>query len=980
MFTIIPTVIIYVWFRKNILDKLPPVSNIEKVVFSQTTTITDRNWIVLYKVFDQNRKYVSLDKISQNMQNAIIATEDKNFRTNPWIDVKWIIRAGIHDVIFWQKQGGSTLTQQLIKNLLLTREKTITRKLKEIVLALKLNNYLEEKIKKQYPNLDDKQVKQKVKEKILEMYLNYIFLWNNSYWVEAASETYFHKPASELSILESTILASIPKSPVKYDPLRNRKNNLWDFEVYNLSWDKISNEKITNKAEQVYIDYLKWKSFAFSNTETDLLKLLQPNNLKYNNYNVKYIPWRKDIILSRMYLDWYITKDQFIQAIKDSFNEKIYAPKIQIKAPWFVFHVLDILNKKYGEDVVSKAGWTIRTSLDWNIQKLAEQSVKDWADYLRKKWADNAALLYVDSKKWDILAYVWSEDFYNKKIDWQVDMITSLRQCWSVMKPLIYANAFTKNKWFTPDTPIYDVEFDIAENGNTFNNFDWEFQWLLPIRKALPHSRNIPAAKMYFLGWWEYPVKEFLRKLWLTTISNKIYYGYPLSIWAADVTMLSMAQAYSNLSSYDPVKINPILDIRWPDGSLVYKKEANKLPKIIPAGVVSMLWYILSNPSNRPSTWNYTMQIPWLTLATKSWTTNIIDKKTWKKYPRDWWFMSYSPSKVFVAWAWNTKWEHMHSDAYWGWTAWKIWRDFVLKLQRAGYIKNETMPLKWTTTIYVNALNWKQSSLKTPVQVSVKTIARIDSLPWKDDGSTVKMVQLDKLCNWLVSQYTPKDQIIYWYVINPHSLKPNDPKWEQPVQDWWKNVWVKKYEKIFKAPVLLKMPVSTCKEREIIAKKWKLNFQIAWPKNNSNKTYVFDVRLNILNQPFPIKNINILIDWKKVLTYNYSSPLFTVVLPNTISAWEHKLTIELIDSYWFTKSQSIKINLQKLDKDKPFLDQIKKSWNNYLYIFKDNTSKIAGWYLICSWDRIAFKGPIAKAKLNNCWYDVLDYYWNELKK
>jgi hypothetical protein len=85
----------------------------------------------------------------------------------------------------------------------------------------------------------------------------------------------------------------------------------------------------------------------------------------------------------------------------------------------------------------------------------------------------------------------------------------------------------------------------------------------------------------------------------------------------------------------------------------------------------------------------------------------------------------------------------------------------------------------------VNSLNGKQASLKTPFQVSVKTIARIDGIPPKDDGKTVKMIQIDKLCNGLVSKYTPPTDKIYAYVIHPHSLKPNDPIWEQPVLEWW---------------------------------------------------------------------------------------------------------------------------------------------------------------------------------------------------
>jgi len=125
IFVIIPWIIAFMWFKKNILEKLPDVSKIENVVFSQTTTITDRNGIVLYKVFNENRKYVHLSKISNNIQNALISIEDKNFWKNPGIDIQGIIRAWIHDVFFGKKQWASTLTQQIIKNLILTRERTL---------------------------------------------------------------------------------------------------------------------------------------------------------------------------------------------------------------------------------------------------------------------------------------------------------------------------------------------------------------------------------------------------------------------------------------------------------------------------------------------------------------------------------------------------------------------------------------------------------------------------------------------------------------------------------------------------------------------------------------------------------------------------------------------------------------------------------------------------------------------------------------
>ena len=982
LFVIIPSVIGYMWFKKNILDKLPPISKIDNIIFSQTTTITDRNWVVLYKVFEENRKYVTFDQISDNMKNAIIAMEDKNFWNNPGIDIQWIIRAAIHDIIFWKKQWASTLTQQLIKNLILTRERTITRKLKEIVLAIKLNNYLKNKIENQYGNLDEEQVKQKVKEKILEMYLNYVFLWNNSYWVEAAANTYFHKKASNLTVLESAILASIPKSPVKYDPFNNRDNNLWKLEIYNLSWEKVElTWNLKKSIESTYIDYLKDQSFSLATSEKEIVDMLSPKNLKYKDYSIKFIPWRSQFVLARMYLDGYINKSQLIKAMQESLSKEIYPAKVEIKAPWFVFFTLNSLYKNYWKDVITKAWWTIKTSLDWKTQQLAENAIKNNAKYLESKWANNSALLYIDTTNWDILAYVWSKDYYNKDIDWQVDMITSLRQCGSVIKPLIYANAFIKNKNFTPDTPIYDTYFKIAWKWRTFNNFDGRFLWLLPMKKALAYSRNIPAAKMYFLWWWEYPVKEFLRKIWLKTISEKIYYGYPLSIWAAEVTMLDMAQAYSFLSNQNqPVKINPILEIRWPDWNLIYKKTTEKLPKIIPTWVISFLWYILSNPQNRPPSWNNIMQVVWLTLATKSWTTNIFDKKTHRKLPRDWWFISYTPSKVFVAWAWNTNWKPMNPDAYWGRTAWKVWREFVISLKNNQLIKNETMTLKDTTSTYINTLNWRKASEKTPVQVSQKTIARLNWIPQPDDWENVKMIKIDKLCNWLVSKYTPKKDITYWYVIKLHSLKPSNPIWENPVQKWWKETWIKKYKEVFNAPVFLEEPTNICEDRKVFAEKWMLKFNINWPKNNTTLAYVFDMRLENINAPFPLKHINIYVDWKKVITYNYSSPLFSVVLPFSIAPGYHKLTVELVDNKGYSISNDLNIILVKQDKDKPFLEKIKHNHGKYIYIFKDNTSKVVWGTLICNWERKKFTSPIAIWTTDNCSYEIMDYYGNTAVK
>ncbi|MBP6909990.1 transglycosylase domain-containing protein [Patescibacteria group bacterium] len=168
-------------FYVAIVRTLPELSDINQS-FKQTTIITDRNGEVLYKLYDENREYVSYDNISPHAVNAIIAAEDKDFWNNEGVDYSGILRAVWLSVKNGSLSGpgGSTITQQLIKLLLLSNEKTLTRKAKEIILATKLDDYLQNQVSKEKPNLSSVERKKEVKKRIVEMYLNYIFLGNNS--------------------------------------------------------------------------------------------------------------------------------------------------------------------------------------------------------------------------------------------------------------------------------------------------------------------------------------------------------------------------------------------------------------------------------------------------------------------------------------------------------------------------------------------------------------------------------------------------------------------------------------------------------------------------------------------------------------------------------------------------------------------------------------------------------------------------------
>ncbi len=168
-----------------------------------STKIYDRNGELLYDIFsDQRRTPVKLDEVPQHLKNATIAIEDKNFYRHGGFDPTGIFRALTNIVIRGRLQGGSTLTQQLVKNVLLTPQRTVTRKLKEFILSIQIENRYS-------------------KDQILQMYLNEVPFGGTAWGVQAASETYFDKKVSELNLIESAILAGLPQRPSVYSPFND---------------------------------------------------------------------------------------------------------------------------------------------------------------------------------------------------------------------------------------------------------------------------------------------------------------------------------------------------------------------------------------------------------------------------------------------------------------------------------------------------------------------------------------------------------------------------------------------------------------------------------------------------------------------------------------------------------------------------------------------------------------------------------------
>lgn len=194
---IILMVIMFFWFSRD----LPEPGKLIEAQTENSTRIYDRNDIPLYSVYeDVNRTYVKLDEIPKDLQQATIAIEDKNFYKNKGFSITGYVRGLIIDPIFRRRvTGGSTITQQLVKNVLLTSERSLPRKVKELVLSIQVD--------KRYS-----------KEEILEMYLNDVPYGGTAIGVEAASETYFGKKVKEINLAQSALLAGLPQSPSSYSP------------------------------------------------------------------------------------------------------------------------------------------------------------------------------------------------------------------------------------------------------------------------------------------------------------------------------------------------------------------------------------------------------------------------------------------------------------------------------------------------------------------------------------------------------------------------------------------------------------------------------------------------------------------------------------------------------------------------------------------------------------------------------------------
>lgn len=949
-FIILGFLMLLVLYTKYIKD-LPNVSEMENIELTESSIFYDRDWKELYKFFTEKRTYVDFDEINKNMINAIVAWEDKRYWENPWVDFLWMVRAWVY-YITWRSNRvwwTSTLTQQLIRNTILTNERSVERKVKEMYLAYRLTAWTS-------------------KEKILELYLNKISYWHNAYGIEEASKTFFWKQAIDLNILESSILASLPKWPTYYSLYNNPTRVLWYVYSFNketpeeqniiISKKDVDNNKIYADEIISIINNLKWNWIEWTdrtvicwvNSEdfktnysidnewclvlrySDLLMFL--NNIQVEVWEslVEYQTWRKDFILWRMLEDWYINFDEYKESLISSIWFTFNQNKENINSPHFVFYVKEYLEEKYWQDIVSLWWLKVYTTLDSDLQKKADELVKKQvATNSASIWAKNWALISIDNKTWDILAMVWSSDYFNEENRWNVNIVTSKLQPWSSFKPFVYALALFNSEIWTK-TPVYDLETTFPWN-YTPKNYEWGFMWKMNISSALNYSRNIPAIKMFFLAWWESNIISFMQRLWVKSLASHGQYWAPLALWTWEMTPLELASAYTVFANlWEKVEINPILkivDSRW---NIIEEKKETKKEKIISEAQSYIINSIMSDVSTRPANWSSYLSLNNRPAAVKTGTSNKEYIVNWKRdiFPWNLWTAWFTPQVTTVVWAWNTDWARLWRT--WNWLVWAapIWRDYMNYAHRNKSVENWSKP-KDVIEISISEISWL---LPNPENVwnNITVNSLFINKPSEYDNS-FRSVKVDMLCNWIVNENTPQAAIKNATLVQFRSLNPSNTNWENPVQEWAKSDSAK--EKYWNIPNLITSINNNICER------WNINNNILVRSNIINN-YNYSVWENYIEIAYRSNNeinlLEIFFDWELIKTidtewkkeWSYSWDLF---IASKFRNKNVEVEIRASDKYFFSSSEKNNIEIWQRDNNNPEIT-IENPSNNSIKLFE----------------------------------------------
>ncbi len=501
---------------------LPAPSQLSTFLRRGTLTIKAVDGTVLQQTGDATRQSVQVDKLPKNVVNAFVASEDRRFYEHHGVDFQGIARAIVRNVSAGgQAEGGSTITQQVARMAFLNQDPNLTRKLKEAVLAQKLEREI-------------------AKPKLLEHYLNLVYLGSEAFGVADAAWVYFSKPVDQLSLSETALLAGLPPAPNSYSPL----------------------------------------------VDQDAARK------------------RRDIVLDRMQEQNFITASEAEKAKAEVIKLKPATPKnLYSDSPYFTDYVNQELPKLIKPEDLEAGGLVVETTLNARWQKAAEDAVRSQTGSATGAEAFQGALVAVDPSNGEIRAMVGGKDYYGKgnkdsqdkpddkyKGDQFNRATKAMRQPGSTFKTFVYTAAIAAG--FSPyksyqDAPFHVDGYEPKNYGNTYSGY-------LDMRQALTKSANTVAVKVLIDVGFD-PVIKMAQNMGLKT---KLEPVYSMALGSYEVNLLDLASSYGTLAA-DGMHTNAhgIRKVVNAKGEVLYNADF-KPKRVVDEGSAAIMTWMLENVVN----------------------------------------------------------------------------------------------------------------------------------------------------------------------------------------------------------------------------------------------------------------------------------------------------------------------------------------------------------------------------------------------
>lgn len=647
-----------------LLRGVPKIEEIRDYIPSNGTKVyaDDDTFIGEFKV--EKGVYVPINKIPEHLIKAIVAVEDSKFWVHSGLDYIAIIRAISKDILAGRiKEGGSTITQQLAKVVFLSPERTVIRKLKEAVLAFRLEKNL-------------------TKEKILELYLNKIYFGHGAYGVEMASRAYFGKSVSDINLAEAALLCGLVRAPSRYSPYSNidKAKERQYFVLKRMQEEGYISEEQVNKAynEPLYLSSLRYVEGAsnyfleyvrkYLEDRYDVEAVYKGGLRVYTTLNMKMQVaaleslreglreldkrqgfrgplGRKEIDAEEELKGAWMSERVFLKP-----GDLLTATVLKVSASQAVVKTRGIVGKLFLTDaewakrLIDSRGRVIKEFNQLSLTDILRKgdiinvrvkdiSGKEPAFSLEQEPLVQGAVVAIEPSTGYIRAAIGGYDFNKSEFN---RAIFAKRQAGSAFKPIIYAAAMDYG--YTPASVIVDEP--LVYSSEKFGdwkpeNYDQKFHGPTRLREALAHSRNIVTVKLLE----EVGVEKVIKFARAVGIQGPFPYNLTLAFGSLSVTPLEITSAFCVFAGegikMTPISVKYIVDA---DGNILENNEPTST-RVISPQTAFLTTSMLEEVVNSGTGWRAKeLKRP---VAGKTGTTNDY---------KDAWFIGYTPELASGVW------------------------------------------------------------------------------------------------------------------------------------------------------------------------------------------------------------------------------------------------------------------------------------------------------------------------------------------